>query len=65
MLVKEEINKNNQKYKDNSFNDDLRQLVEKRINITREKLNNQNLQKLVQKRINVTRSILDLNNTTQ
>ena len=65
MLVKEEINKNNQKYKDNSFNDDLRQLVEKRVNITREKLNNQNIQKLVEKRINITRSKLNLDNITQ
>ena len=64
-LVKEEINKNNQKYKKNKFNEDLRQLVEKRIKITREKLDNQNLQKLVKKRIEITRSILNINSTTQ
>ena len=58
-LVKEEIDKKN------SFDEDLRQLVETRIKITRQKLNNQNLQKLLKKRIEVTRSILDLNNTTQ
>ena len=61
-LVKEEIDKKNRK---NKFNDELRQLVEKRIKITRIKLNNQNLQKLVKKRINITRSIINLNNTTQ
>ena len=61
-LVKEEIDKKIQK---NSFDEDLRQLVEKRIKITRKKLDNQNLQKLLIKRIEVTRSILYLNNTTQ
>ena len=61
-LVKEEIDKKNQK---NKFNEELRQLVEKRIKITRKKLDNQNLQKLVKKRINITRSIINLNNTTQ
>jgi len=64
-LVKEGINKNSQKYKKEKFHEDLRQLVEKRITMTRKKLDNQNLQKLVKKRINVTRSILNLNNTTQ
>ena len=64
-LVKEEINKNNRKYKKNKFNDDLRQLVEKRIKMTRKKLDNQNLQKLLNKRINITRSMLKLSNTTQ
>ena len=64
-LVKEGINKNSQKYKKEKFHEDLRQLVEKRILMTRKKLDNQNLQKLVKKRINVTRSILNLNNTTQ
>ena len=64
-LVKEEINKNNRKYKKNKFNDDLRQLVEKRIKITRKKLDDQNLQKLLNKRINITRSMLKLSNTTQ
>ena len=61
-LVKEELDKKSQK---NKFNDELRQLVEKRIKITRKKLDNQNLQKLVKKRINITRSIINLNNTTQ
>ena len=64
-LVKEGINKNSQKYKKEKFYEDLSQLVEKRITMTRKKLDNQNLQKLVKKRINVTRSILNLNNTTQ
>ena len=49
----------------NSFDEDLRQLVEERIKITRKKLENQNLQKLLEERIKVTRSILNLNNTTQ
>jgi len=61
-LVKEKTDKKIQK---NSFDEDLRQLVEKRIKMTRKKLDNQNLQKLVKKRIEVTRSILILNNTTQ
>tara|TARA_Y100000768_G_C23591642_1_gene501891 strand:- start:3 stop:392 length:390 start_codon:yes stop_codon:yes gene_type:complete len=61
-LVKKEINKKIQK---NSFDEDLRQLVETRIKMTRQKLNNQNLQKLLKKRIEVTRSILNINNTTQ
>ena len=64
-LVKDEINKNNKEYKKNKFNEDLKQLVEKRIRITRQKLDNQNLQKLVKKQINVTRSKLSLNKTTQ
>ena len=58
-FVEDEINKKN------SFDEDLRQLVEKRIRMTRKKLYDQNLQKLVKKRIEVTRSILNLNNTTQ
>ncbi len=49
----------------NSFDEDLRQLVETRIKMTRQKLDNQNLQKLLKKRIEVTRSILNINNTTQ
>ena len=61
-LVKEETDKN---IKKNSFNEDLRQLVETRLKMTREKLNHDNLQKLIKKRINVTRSILNLNNITQ
>ena len=58
-LIKEE------KMKKNSFDEDLRKLVETRIKITRQKLDNQNLQKLLKKRIEVTRSILNLNNITQ
>ena len=50
------------KIKKNSFDEDLRQLVQTRIKMTREKLDNQNLLK---KRIQITRSILDLNNTNQ
>jgi len=65
-LIKETlVEETNNKIKINSFDDDLRQLVETRIKITRQKLYNQNLQKLLKKRIKVTRSILDLNNTTQ
>ena len=67
-LIKEEINKNLIKEEINkkiSLNEDLRQLVENRIKITRQKLENQNLQKLVKKRIMVTRSKLNLNNITQ
>ena len=65
-LIAEEINKNlSIEKKNNSLNEDLRQLVEKRIKITRQKLENQNLQKLVKKRITVTRSKLNLNNITQ
>jgi len=47
-LVKEEIENKIQK---NSFDEDLRQLVETRIKMTRQKLDNQNLQKLLKKRI--------------
>ena len=61
-LLSEEIDK---KIKINSFDEDLRQLVETRIKMTRQKLDNQNLQKLLKKRIEVTRSILDLNNITR
>ena len=67
-LIKEEINKNLIKEEINkeiSLNEDLRQLVEKRIKITIQKLENQNLQKLVKKRIMVTRSKLNLNHITQ
>ena len=59
------IEETDKKIEKNSFDEDLRQLVETRIKITRQKLNNQNLQKFLKKRIEVTRSILDLNNTTQ
>ena len=61
-LIDEELDKKIQK---NSFNEDLRNLVEARINMTRKKLNDQNLQKLIKKRIEVTRSILNSDNTTQ
>ena len=59
------VEKTDKKNKNNSFDDDLRQLLETRIKMTKQKLDNQNLQKLLKKRIEVTRSILDLNNTTQ
>ena len=62
-LIKETlIEEKDIKIKKNSFDEDLRQLVETRIKMTRQKLDNQNLQKFLQKRIEVTRSILDLNN---
>ena len=61
-LVKEELNKKNNK---KNYNDELRQLVEKRIKITRKEIENQNFQKLVKKRIKITRSIINLNNTTR
>ena len=61
-LVKEEIDKKNPQ---NKFNEDLRQLVEKRIKITRKKLDDQNLKRLVKKRINITRAKLNINNITR
>ena len=61
-LVKEETEKNIIK---NSFDEDLRQLIETRIKMTKQKLDNQNLQKLLKKRIELTRSMLNLNNITQ
>ena len=61
-LVKEELNKKKNK---NEFNEELRNLVEKRIMMTRKKLEEQELRKLVKKRIHITRSIINLNNTTQ
>ena len=61
-LVKEELDKRKNK---NEFNEELRNLVEKRINMTRKKLEEQELRKLVKKRIHITRSIINLNNTTQ
>ena len=65
-LIKETlVEEKGKKNKINSFDEDLRQLVETRIKMTRQKLDNQNLQKLLKKRIEVTRSMLDLNNTTQ
>ena len=67
MLIKETLDKVeiDKKIKKNSLDEELRQLVENRIKITRKKLDDQNLQKLVKKRINITRSKLDLNNITQ
>ena len=65
-LIKETlVEETDIKIKNNSFDEDLRQLVETRIKMTRQKLDNQNLQKLLKKRIEVTRSILNINNTTQ
>ena len=65
-LIKETlVEGTDKKIKINSFDQDLRQLVETRIKMTRQKLDNQNLQKLIKKRIEVTRSIIDLNNITQ
>ena len=61
-LVKEELGKKTQKKK---FDQELRQLVEKRIKLTRKKLVDQNLQKLVKKRINITRAKLNINKITQ
>ena len=65
-LIKETlIEETDIKIKKNSFDEDLRQLVETRIKMTRQKIDNQNLQKLLKKRIEVTRSILKINNITQ
>ena len=61
-LVKEELNKKKNK---NEFNEELRNLVEKRIKMTRKKLEEQELRKLVKKRIHITRSLINLYNTTQ
>ena len=61
-LVKEELDKKKNK---DEFNEELRNLVEKRIKMTRKKLEEQELRKLVKKRIHITRSIINLNNTTQ
>ena len=61
-LVNEEIDK---KIEKNSFDEDFRQLVETRIEMTRQKLDNQNLQKLLKKRIEVSRSILNIYNITK
>ena len=65
-LIKETLfEEKDKKIKINSFDEDLRQLVETRIKMTRQKLDNDNLQKLLKKRIEVTRSILNIDNTTQ
>ena len=61
-LVKEEVDKKIQK---NSFDKDLRQLVEARIKMTRQKIHNQNLKKLLKTRLELTRSMINVNNTTQ
>ena len=61
-IVKEELDKKKNK---NEFNEELRNLVEKRIKMTRKKLDEQELRKLVKKRIRITRSIINLNNSTQ
>ena len=61
-LVKQELYKKKNK---NEFNEELKNLVEKRIKMTRKKLEEQELRKLVKKRIHITRSIINLNNTTQ
>ena len=55
-LIKETlVEATDNKIKKNSFDEDLRQLVETRIKMTRQKLDNQNLKKLLKKRIKVTR----------
>ena len=65
-IIKETlVEETDKQIKINSFDEDFRQLVERRIKTTRQILDNQNLQKLLKKRIKVTRSILDLNNSTQ
>jgi len=64
-LIKDTLIEETDKKIKNSFDEDLRQLVETRIKTTRQKLDNQNLQKFLKKRIEVTRSILYLNNITQ
>ena len=66
ILIKEKlVEKTDKKIKINSIDEDLKQLLETRIKITRQKLDNQNLQKLFKKRTEVTRSFLDLKNTTK
>ena len=58
-LIKETlVEETDKKIKINSFDEELRQLVETRIKMTRQKLNNQNLQKLLKKRIKVTSCLL-------
>ena len=65
-LIKETfVEETDKKIKTKSFDEDLRQLVETRIKMTRQILNNQNLQKLLKKRIELTRSMLNLNSITQ
>ena len=64
MLVKQEIDKKNYQ---NEFNEELRLLVEKRIKMTRKKLDleNKELRQLVNKRIKITITKLNLNNIIQ
>ena len=65
-LIKETlVEETDKKIEYNSFDEDLRQLIETRIKMTKQKLDNQNLQKLLKKRIELTRSMLNLNNITQ
>tara|TARA_B100000902_G_scaffold221565_1_gene210547 strand:+ start:239 stop:625 length:387 start_codon:yes stop_codon:yes gene_type:complete len=65
-LIKETLVEETEiKIKKNSFDEDLRQLIETRIKMTRQKLDNQNIKKLLKKRIEVTRSMLNLNNINQ
>ena len=61
-LIKEDKSERIQK---STFDEELRQLVEARIKITRKKIKQQNLQKLVNQRIQITRTVLDINNITQ
>ena len=66
ILIKETfVEETDIKTKNNSFDEDLRKLVETRIKMTRQKLDNQNLQKLLKRRIEVTRSILNISNFNQ
>ena len=64
-LIKETISQKEEINKKTSLNDELRQIVKKRIKITRLKIENQNLQKLVKRQVLVTRSKLNLNNITK
>ena len=60
-LIKEAlVEEKDIKIKKNSLDEDLRQLVETRIKMTRQKLDNQNLQKLLKKRIEVTLSLIHI-----
>tara|TARA_Y100001936_G_C15809230_1_gene525699 strand:+ start:145 stop:522 length:378 start_codon:yes stop_codon:yes gene_type:complete len=58
-FVEDEANKKN------TFEEDLKQLLQTRINMTRKKLSEQNLRKLVKKRIEITRSELNLTHISQ
>ena len=61
-LIKEELDKKDKK---NEFEIEFKNLVERRIKMTRKKLDEQELKKLVKKRINITRKIIKSNNITQ